>query len=640
LLNLFVFAQKDTIKYMIKPIIVNQFLITSKINILEIDSAILQKNITTQLSTLLQQSTSIFIKSYGNYGISTISFRGTSASHTQVVWNGITLNSPMLGQTDFSLIPTFLTDNIEIAAGINSLNITENALGGVINLNTLPIWNKKKSININSSFASFENYNNSLNFYNSTKKTYYNLRVIYKTGKNDFLYFNNALPDQNWIKLKNANFNQIHIFNQFFYKINNKNILNFNFWFRNTKNQIPPIMSYEGLFRNETQKNKSLFFTTKYVSTITKFNLSISSSMAYEKMNYFLADSLFSFPTNNYYVKNNSFSNELSIYSSASLSYTLNEKSFFQFIAKYNYFEVNIYDSINLNSSGYNHKRNQIIFNFIYNQKITEKFKSNLVITQITNDKKLYQPSVLLAFIKKYNKDFFQNGFSFGSNIKIPTLNDLYWNPGGNPNLKPEKSKSFEFNFNTQNKTDKVLFTNHLDLFISIIDDWILWQPSEFHFWTAQNLNKVLSRGLDYKLMFFYNNIISYKIIFNYSLTLTSNILNNNFNNILNNNQLIYIPKNTANFDLFIFYKKFKFNTNFYYVSKRFTTSSNDLNSHNLPAYYILNFNLSKDFKIKTTNFTISFYYNNVLNLQYQTVLYRPMPGRNFEFILSIYFNK
>ena len=63
----------------------------------EIDSAALAKSSTVRLSELLSQNTPIFIKEYGRGAMATASFRGTAPSHTKVSWNGLDLNSPMLG---------------------------------------------------------------------------------------------------------------------------------------------------------------------------------------------------------------------------------------------------------------------------------------------------------------------------------------------------------------------------------------------------------------------------------------------------------------------------------------------------------------------------------------------------------------
>ena len=76
-----------------------------------LDTTVLRENITNSLADVLSQNSSIFIKSYGRGTLATASFRGTAPSHTQVTWNGMKMNSPMLGMVDFSLIPSYLIDD-------------------------------------------------------------------------------------------------------------------------------------------------------------------------------------------------------------------------------------------------------------------------------------------------------------------------------------------------------------------------------------------------------------------------------------------------------------------------------------------------------------------------------------------------
>jgi iron complex outermembrane receptor protein len=75
-----------------------------------IDSSVMVKYSNSAIADLLSENTEVFIKSYGMGGTATPSFRGTDASHTLVDWNGININSPMLGQTDLSLIPVGIMD--------------------------------------------------------------------------------------------------------------------------------------------------------------------------------------------------------------------------------------------------------------------------------------------------------------------------------------------------------------------------------------------------------------------------------------------------------------------------------------------------------------------------------------------------
>lgn len=78
---------------------------------------ILQANKTRSLAELLTDYTSVYIKSLGIGALSTASFRGASPAQTKVNWNGINITPPLSGTFDFSQIPVFFTDNIDLYYG-------------------------------------------------------------------------------------------------------------------------------------------------------------------------------------------------------------------------------------------------------------------------------------------------------------------------------------------------------------------------------------------------------------------------------------------------------------------------------------------------------------------------------------------
>ena len=81
------------------------------------DSVVLKENIALSIADVLTFNSSIFVKSYGRATLSTVAFRGTSPSHTQVTWNGMRINNPMLGMTDFSMIPSYFIDDASLLHG-------------------------------------------------------------------------------------------------------------------------------------------------------------------------------------------------------------------------------------------------------------------------------------------------------------------------------------------------------------------------------------------------------------------------------------------------------------------------------------------------------------------------------------------
>ncbi len=81
------------------------------------DSVALKENIALSMADVLTFNSPIFVKNYGRATLSTVAFRGTSPSHTQVTWNGMRISNPMLGMTDFSMIPSYFVDDASLLHG-------------------------------------------------------------------------------------------------------------------------------------------------------------------------------------------------------------------------------------------------------------------------------------------------------------------------------------------------------------------------------------------------------------------------------------------------------------------------------------------------------------------------------------------
>ncbi len=119
----FVQAQSvtDTIKIKEIKVLAKRKVEEAGLQITRPDSLARATTLTTSLSDLISEYTPVFIKSYGHGSTATASFRGTAATHTQVLWNGMNLNSPMRGIADLSLLPVFFTDDVYLLHGGSSM---------------------------------------------------------------------------------------------------------------------------------------------------------------------------------------------------------------------------------------------------------------------------------------------------------------------------------------------------------------------------------------------------------------------------------------------------------------------------------------------------------------------------------------
>src|SRR5690554_6305300 len=87
------------------------------------------------LTDLLRYNSNIYFKENGYGMVSSPSFRGTNASQTAVVWNGININSQLTGQTDFNTLIPLHYDNIVVRSGGGSVQYGSGAVGGSVLLN-------------------------------------------------------------------------------------------------------------------------------------------------------------------------------------------------------------------------------------------------------------------------------------------------------------------------------------------------------------------------------------------------------------------------------------------------------------------------------------------------------------------------
>ena len=85
-----------------------------------VDSAALRESPALSMAEILGYNSGIYIKDYGRAHSGHGFVQGNFAL-TQVTWNGMRISSPMLGSTDFSMIPSYFIDRAAIDHGSSSL---------------------------------------------------------------------------------------------------------------------------------------------------------------------------------------------------------------------------------------------------------------------------------------------------------------------------------------------------------------------------------------------------------------------------------------------------------------------------------------------------------------------------------------
>ena len=168
----------------------------------KIDSMNLARFQYQNLSDFLQFQAPIALKSYGSGQLTTISFRGTSASHTAVLWNGLNINSPTVGLSDLSTIPLMGFDQMAIQYGSSASCVGSDAVGGSILLSSVPNWNNK-GINVvfGGQYGSFRsaNLNAGLRFGKTYKNGIFTGKILFYGG--NIRNFNGRTPVTNEVRI-------------------------------------------------------------------------------------------------------------------------------------------------------------------------------------------------------------------------------------------------------------------------------------------------------------------------------------------------------------------------------------------------------------------------------------------------------
>ena len=87
---------------------------------------------------MLQARTPLALKNYGPGQLATIALRGTSAQHTAVLWNGLNIMLPTLGQSDFALLSVGATTRVGVQPGPAAALYGSGAVGGAVLLTPTP----------------------------------------------------------------------------------------------------------------------------------------------------------------------------------------------------------------------------------------------------------------------------------------------------------------------------------------------------------------------------------------------------------------------------------------------------------------------------------------------------------------------
>lgn len=562
------------------------------------------------IAELLQQESGIFIKNYGSGSIATSSIRGGNAGHTLVLWNDLPIQSPMLGLLDLSLLPSNFSEDITVQKGGGTAKWGSGAVGGVIALNNSANFNNQISGSAKITAGSFGLFQQDLMAKVGTSKFQSHTKISHQQADNDFTY--SLTPTLERVN-ENAEFRQKNFLQNFYFRPKSNQQIATHFWYQQTERQVPALTTQTRSLSHQFDKAFRLIVDYKNVQKQSVYNAKIGYFK--EFLNYF--DDLF---------LTESYSNFSTILADANAQFVLNNKHKILIGTTQTLTEATA-DNYPENPQEYR----AALF-------LTHDWKYNNWQTELSIRQEMID-GVLVPIIPMFGLDkslakAVKLKAKVSRNYRLPTLNDRFWQPGGNPDLLPENGWSQEFglHYNKQFRSKQTSIKASVTAFNRNMNNWIMWSRLDNQsFWSANNITKVWSRGLESEAEFRYRkNYFETLISLGHNWVRSTNQEAITQPNIPVNQQLFYTPEHQL-------FGKFQLSFRELYATYYHTFTSTTLGvNEDLNAYHLGNLQFWIAWELGDLQGDLLFNIQNIWDTDYFIVERRPMAGRHFNFSVVI----
>lgn len=608
-------AQADTTIYQLKGVEIfgkpsEVYAVGSRVS--SIDSSYLDTYASGSLANVLQARTPLYIRQYGPGGISTVTFRGTSAQHTAVLWNGLNIASPSLGQSDFTTLSLGGIGSVSVQHGGASAMYGSGAIGGAVLLNS-PVHGEGLRASLQQEAGSYNRYYSKATASYGNEKISAGASFFWHTARNNFPYRDLSRLSRPEVRQEHAATLQKGFTQDLTWKLSTKGKLSIHTWFTDIEREIQPAMG--AAHNNASYSDRNFRLLGSYDQQNWLGETSLKAAYFSDYLNY-------------------SSSNLTSV--TAIKTYQAQAEQTYIYGRRWNLKAGANLQHYMADVDGYGGQvtENRAALFLLTRFDPTDRLSLTLNLRQAFADGFNPPPTPALGFnwkaLKAEEHTFFLKGNVTGS-YRLPTMNERYWQPGGVPDLKPEQGYQAEAGLTHILKSSSFKLETEVTPYTMLINNWVEWRTAG-SVSTPVNLQRVRSQGVEFssfasqKLQ---NWRLDATIGYTYS---TSTQVASYEGNIEPGNQLAYIPKHKATLHTLISFKDWHVSGNLVYNSQRFTSGSN---TTALNSFTLLDLDFGKAFNFGKSRLQTNIQVNNVTNTIYQTMQNYAMPPRNYNLRIS-----
>lgn len=454
------------------------------------DSVTLSQYRNGTVAELLQERTPLYIKSYGPGQLASVTMRGTSAQHTAVLWNGLNITLPTLGQNDFALLPVGASTSLTVQPGPAAALYGSGAIGGAVLLATAPDWRPGLRGSVQADAGSFGLRGSSLDVSAAGGAVAVRVAASYRQADNNYPYTTAEFGGPVRRVLTGAALrHQWSLAPEVALRLGAAGQLTASAWLTDTDREVEPAA---GVVRNARQYDRSRRFVLGY------------RHLASARAQWVVRAAWFEDVLNYHDLTILSDSRVRTTQAQAEYTAAVGNRGSLQLGAEVQHFDATFSEYLNPVTT---ENRAAAFALFRYDPRPGLRLTANLRQAALPQGRPL-TPTLGLEWdvwtsgpvdsLTQAPTQSLTAKASSARSYRAPTLNERYYNPGGNPALRPETGLGYEAGLlHRLALSARTTLQTELTGYQQVVDNWVQWTPGPEGFWRPRNLRQVRTQGLE-----------------------------------------------------------------------------------------------------------------------------------------------
>lgn len=593
---------RDSVK-VISPVVVNGSSISFQ------DQAIVTDSLHGQnLADALMWQANAIGKMQGATGLASVFLGGLPGNQTALMWHGMNLQNSMNGFIDLRTVPAPLFGKMQVSTSA-AATPGGGGIGGSIQLGQNHqhnrLWLQQ---------GSFGQWAGGANINTQYQKVRWDLGVFAETQQNNYPY-TTPLGDRR--ELGNAHLSQWHIMPSAAFSAGKKGFVQIDAWYANTYREIPATLHESRSVAFQDDDNLRVHLNYKQLSAKGYWQMAINQ--LYDRI--LFVDSLKGIRGDN---------------ASATTRFKAEHHWLMSHDEQKRHWTIGGFaDRLYATTLQYHEPLRLPRFAVFaqHQRQVPGKYQlAALLRAEYFNGMWPITGHVDLKIPLSSQWSFMVNA---GRAFRYPTFNDLYWQPGGNPALKPEKSWKSQIAANYAKVSPRHTFTFTGQFSANHVEQLINWLPGPSGVWQAQNVEEVLALTGNLQWEWEWQVTAKCHLAIKQQVSRTQS---RDITDSLNGYSLPYIPPWQLNHLLSAQLGANSLRLNWQYVAQRPVNADH---SSMLDAYHLVNFSFARKWTVaKAGKLQTALSIRNLLNQNYYSTITYPMPGIHYQLTVQFYFNQ